>query len=124
MATSKQPAWISFKGVPFDSDRFTMAWVLALATYGVGDVVTTIELVWFSPMHFEGNPVIAGAISMFGVGGFLGLKLLVFYAAIGVSVWAGVQAHDRLMVYGPPMVLAVFGLLVSAINIWHVLHVE
>ena len=124
MATSEQPSWFTFQGVPYAPERFTLAWVLALATYGVGDVVTTIWLVWFSPSHVEANPVIGSAISMFGGGGFVALKLLVFYAAIGISLWGGVQYRDRLLVYGPPIVLAVFGLVTSAINVWHFLHVH
>lgn len=123
MATS-EPSWFTFEGVPFEASRFTTAWLFALATYGVGDVVTTIGLVWFSPSHVEANPIIAGAISAFGGGGFLALKLLVFYAAIGVSLWGGVMYKDRLMVYGPPFVLTLFGLLVSAINVWHVVHIH
>ena len=122
MATS-QPTWFTFQGVPYAPERFTLAWILALATYGVGDVVTTIWLVWFSPAHAEANPIVAGAISNFGGGGFLALKLLVFYAAIGVSLWGGVQYRDRLLVYGPPLVLTAVGLLVSTINLWHYLHV-
>ena len=110
-------SWFSFDGSRFEEDRFTQAWLLALAAYGVGDIVTTIGLVWFSPVHVEANPIIAGAISLFGGGGFLGLKLLVFYAAIGVSLWGGLADEDSLLFYGPPLVLAAFGLLVTAINV-------
>jgi len=117
MSTS-QPTWYTFHGAGLDPDRFTTAWVLALATYGVGDVVTTIALVWFSPSLAEANPIVASAIDMFGGGGFLGLKLLVFYAAIGVSLWGGVQYRDRLLIYGPPIVLSAVGVLLAANNLW------
>jgi hypothetical protein len=116
MATADH-SWLTFEGVPFREDRFTAAWLLALAAYGVGDVVTTIGLVWFSPLHVEANPVIAGAIGLFGGGGFLGLKLLVFYAALGVSLWGGLPDEDAVLFYGPPLVLMGFGLLTTAINV-------
>lgn len=62
-------------------------WLLAVATYGVGDVVTTIALVWFSPDFVEGDLLIAAASSAFGGGGVLSIKLLAFFACMGVSLW-------------------------------------
>lgn len=109
--------WLTFDGTAFCPERFSRVWLVALAAYGVGDVVTTIGLVWFSPFHVEANPVIAAAIALFGGGGYLALKLLVFYVCIGVSVWGGVLDDDPLMFYGPPAALVVFGLLTTAHNI-------
>lgn len=109
--------WWTFEGVSFSRTSFSWAWVAALAAYGVGDVVTTIALVWFSPLHVEANPVIAGAIGLFGGGGFLALKLLVFYDCIGISLWGGVLDDDPVLFYGPPAVLVLIGLVTTVHNI-------
>lgn len=109
--------WVTFEGVSFSPETFSRTWLAALAAYGVGDVVTTIALVWFSPLHVEANPVIAAAIAAFGGGGFLALKLLSFYACIGVSVWGGVRDDDPFLFYAPPVVLVVFGLFTTAHNV-------
>lgn len=109
--------WLSLDDTAFTAESFSWAWLFALAAYGVGDVVTTIGLVWFSPYHVEANPVIAFAISLFGGGGYLALKLLVFYACIAVSVWGAVRDDDPLLFYGPPTALVVFGLLTTVHNV-------
>jgi len=93
-------------------------WLFALLTYGVGDLVTSITLIWFSPDHLEGNPLIAGAISAFGGGGFLAVKLLAMFGCLGVSLWAGVQGRDALLFYGPPVMLGLFGGVVTTWNLW------
>lgn len=118
MATERWDAdWLTLEGVSFDKERFALVWLMALATYGVGDLVTSIALIWFSPLYVEANPLIAWAISLFGGGGFLALKLWVFYLAIGISIWAGVLCEDRLLFYGPPIVLTIFGIVTTAFNL-------
>jgi hypothetical protein len=109
--------WWTFEGVSFTPESFSRAWLVALAAYGVGDVVTSIALIWFSPLYVEANPVIAEAIGLFGGGGFLALKLLVFYACIGISLWGGVLDDDPLLFYGPPVALGLFGLFTTAHNL-------
>jgi hypothetical protein len=116
MATADEN-WLHFEDSPFSEVSFSRVWLLAAATYGVGDVVTTIALVWFSELTTEANPVIREAIMAFGGGGFLALKLLVLYACIGISIWAGKGANDRLMFYGPPVLLAVVGLYTTLHNL-------
>lgn len=116
MATAESD-WLTLENTPFDEVSFSRVWLLAVATYGVGDVVTTIALVYFSDVHTEANPVIRQAIIAFGGGGFLGLKLLVIYACIGVSLWAGLSDEDRLMFYGPPVLLAGIGLYTTVHNL-------
>jgi len=115
--TDATPEWLHFEDSPFSEVSFSRVWLLAAATYGVGDVVTTIALVWFSELTTEANPVIREAIMAFGGGGFLAVKLLVLYACIGVSLWAGKDADDGLMFYGPPLALAAVGLYTTAHNL-------
>lgn len=109
--------WLSFEGSSFTVNSFSRLWILATITYGLGDVVTTIALVYFSPVHTEANPLIRAAIKMFGGGGFLGVKLLVIYACLGISLWAGKQADDWLMFYTPPVLLAVVGIYMTVHNL-------
>jgi hypothetical protein len=109
--------WLTFEGAEFSESSFVRVWLLALATYGVGDVVTTVSLVWFSPRFVEANPVVAAAIGAFGGGGFLALKLLAFYACVGVSVWGGVLNDDPILFYSPPLVLAVAGAVATGTNL-------
>ena len=109
--------WLTLEGSPFSVDGFSRMWLLAVATYGVGDVVTTIAIVYFTPALTEANPAIRFAIETFGGGGFLGLKLLVLYACIGISLWGGVLDDDPVLFYGPPVVLTVFGVVVTGMNL-------
>lgn len=109
--------WLTLERSPFDLDSFSTVWLLAAATYGVGDVVTTIAIVWFSPIYAEANPLIRFAVELFGGGGFLALKLLVFYAVLMISLWAGVPEKDRLMFYGPPLVLSAVGAFTTVHNL-------
>jgi hypothetical protein len=108
--------WTTFEGGSFDREAFSRVWLLALGAYGVGDLVTSIALIWFSPLYVEANPVISEAIALFGGGGFLAIKLLVFYACIGISVWGGVLDDDPLLFYGPPIALTLFGLVMTVHN--------
>lgn len=96
---------------------FSRVWLLALAAYGVGDVVTTIALVWFSPLYVEANPVVGAAIAAFGGGGFLGLKLVVIYACVWISLRMGLLEDDPVMFYIPPVVLVVTGAATTGFNL-------
>lgn len=116
MATAR-PEWLHFEGSPFDEETFRNLWLLALATYGVGDIVTTITIVYFSRLHVEANPIVNLAIDAFGGGGFLGMKLLVLYICLGVSIWAGRLENDRVLFYGPPLLLTFVGLLITGLNL-------
>lgn len=116
MATAESE-WFTFKGVLFSEVSFLRVWLLALAAYGVGDVVTTIAIVWFSPLYMEANPVVAGVIDLFGGSGFVALKLLVFYICLGISLWGGARNDDPVLFYGPPITLGLFGLVATAHNL-------
>ncbi|MBV0923887.1 hypothetical protein KTS45_06690 [Halomicroarcula limicola] len=117
MGTARQPAWLHFEASLFSERSFSWAWVFATASYGVGDVVTTIAIIYFVPHLTEANPVVRAAIAAFGGGGFLALKLLVLYAGIGISLWAGKAENDPWSFYGPPLLLTVVGLWVTAHNL-------
>lgn len=108
MATAVRD-WSPVDSSYFDELRFVQAWLLALVTYGVGDVVTTIAIVSVSDLHAEANPVVRQAIAAFGGGGFLGLKFVVFCACIVISLRVGAGGDDPLMLYYPPLLLAVVG---------------
>lgn len=109
--------WLSLDGTGADAERFTRLWLLATATYGVGDVVTTVALVQYAPRVSEGNPLVAVSIERFGLGGLVGLKWLAFFGALAVSLAALHHWRDRTLSYYPPLTLAVVGLLVTVLNI-------
>lgn len=92
------------------------AWTVALATYGVGDSLTTAMLVWASPMHREANPVAAVAIDAFGGSGLVGLKALAIGVCLAISFW-GVTVDDRYIVYMPPVTLVLVGTAMTLLNV-------
>lgn len=112
------PDWYTFEGGPFSEVSFVRVWMLALVTYGVGDVVTTIALVWFVPGLGEANPLVVFAVATFGGGGYLALKLLAFFASLGISLWAGFQEADPVFFFGPPLLLAAVGAVLTGYNLW------
>jgi hypothetical protein len=110
------PGWLSLAGTPYEEEEFTVLWTLALATYGVGDMVTTIALIEYVPRVTEGNPLVDGAVAAFGQSGLIGLKLAAFLFCLGVSLLAA-QDDDRLLYYGPPAGLAVVGAFTTVYNL-------
>ncbi|MFC4356580.1 hypothetical protein ACFO0N_01305 [Halobium salinum] len=110
------PAWLSLRDTPYEEGEFTTLWTFALATYGVGDMVTTIALMEFVPRLTEGNPLVAAAVGAFGQSGLVGLKLAAFLFCLVVSLLAA-QDGDRLLYYGPPAGLAVTGAFTTVYNL-------
>jgi hypothetical protein len=100
----------------FDSQRFVHLWLIALATYGVGDIVTTITLLWFTDRVNELNTVVLFAVETYGLPGFVALKLVAFGVALGVSL-LGAATDDRFLYYLPPVVLSLVGGFVTAFNL-------
>lgn len=115
--TARRAEWLALDD-RFSEASFIRVWLLASATYGVGDVVTTIALVWFSAGHGEANPAVALAIATFGGGGYLAMKLFGFFACLGISLGVGLPDEDSLFFYGPPLVLAVVGAAITGYNLW------
>lgn len=99
-----------------ESTELYLLWGLAALTYGGGDVITTIILVYAIPGLGEANPIVRWALVTVGPLGLVALKLAVF--GIGISVtWSGLKRRDRLMYYAPPIGMTVVGLGVTAINL-------
>jgi hypothetical protein len=110
------PAWTSLRNTAVDRAEFTRLWLVASATYGVGDVVTTIALLEFSTTVREANAIVRASVDLFGQPGFVALKIAVFLACIFISV-NGANTEDRLLYYLPPVVLALFGAFTTSLNI-------
>jgi hypothetical protein len=101
---------------PFEDREFRRLWTVALATYGVGDVVTTVTLLYFTHQVEELNGVVLLVVDAYGQWGLVGLKIATFLVCIGVSVY-GARTEDRLLFYLPPTVLAVVGAFATAYNL-------
>ncbi|RJX51143.1 hypothetical protein [Halonotius pteroides] len=91
-------------------------WVIAVATYGVGDSVSTIIAVYLVDGLGEGNPLVAVLLAEFGIRGLFGLKILVFLIAITINLY-GRQREDWVGYYGPPAFVALLGAVLTASNL-------
>lgn len=109
--------WLSVDEAVTDEREFYWLWVAATAGYGVGDVATTVALVFYAPGLREGNPVVAAALDAFGLGGLVAVKLAVFLACLAVSVYAMHAWGDRVLYAFPPVVLAVLGTALTLVNL-------
>jgi hypothetical protein len=109
------PTPLRLEDTPFDSREFRRLWTVALSTYGVGDIVTTITLLYFSHRVDEMNLLVQLAVGAYGRWGFVGLKLVSFLLCIAISVY-GARTEDRLLFYLPPLLLAVVGAFATAFN--------
>jgi hypothetical protein len=107
---------VSLEETPFDPAEFSWLWLLSAATYGVGDIVTTIALVRYSATVAEGNALLRMAIEAFGLSGLIGLKLLAFFVCLAISL-RGARDADSALYYGPPAILALVGAFTTAFNL-------
>lgn len=110
------PSGLRLDGTPFEEREFTQLWLIATATYGVGDIVTTIALFEYSATISEANPLLQSIMETFGQAGLVSIKLAVFLICIFVSVDAA-NRGDRLIFYLPPVVLALVGAFTTAYNL-------
>lgn len=110
---------LDLRGTPYEDRReeFYGLWIIATATYGVGDVVTTIALVYYHPLTNEANPVLRWAMSTFGLGGLLAVKLGIFLVFIGVALALSRQGYDPLVYSAPPAILAGLGGYLTVFNL-------
>ena len=91
-------------------------WAIAVATYGIGDSLSTIIAVYFVDGLGEGNPLVAVLLAEFGIRGLFGLKLLVFVIAVGINLQSR-KRGDWLGYYGPPGFVALLGAVLTASNL-------
>lgn len=91
-------------------------WMIAVATYGVGDSVSTIIAVYLVEGLGEGNPLVAVLLAEFGIRGLFGLKVLVLIVAITINLY-GRQREEWLGYYGPPAFVALLGAVLTASNL-------
>lgn len=97
-------------------DEFYWLWIVAAATYGVGDVVSTVALVYFVPHLSEANPLVRLAMDTLGLWGLVAAKLAAFLVMVGIS-YLGARDGDALVYYFPPVLLALVGSGVTAVNL-------
>ncbi|MEF8780703.1 MAG: hypothetical protein V5A46_08500 [Haloferacaceae archaeon] len=97
-------------------DEFYWLWIFATATYGVGDVVSTVALVSFVPHLSEANPVVRLAMDSLGLWGLVAAKVAAFLVMVWIS-YLGARDGDGLMYYFPPLLLAAVGTAVTAVNL-------
>jgi hypothetical protein len=102
------------------STELYLLWAVAAVTYGVGDILTTIVLVYAVPGVGEANPFVRWGLEAFGLPGLVTMKLAVF--AIGLLVSReGLKRQDRLLYYAPPLGMLVFGGVATVTNLLLVL---
>ncbi|RLM53623.1 hypothetical protein DVK02_12280 [Halobellus sp. Atlit-31R] len=94
---------------------FVPLWVLATATYGVGDVVTTIAIIEHSPTVSEANALVRLSVDAFGILGLVLLKYAVFGVTLAISIVAAVDGDD-FFAYLPPTVLSLVGTFTMVYN--------
>jgi len=109
--------WVTIDESVGSEQEFYWLWIAATTAYGVGDVVTTIALVYFAPGVQEANPVVNGGLETLGLPGLVILKLAVFFILLGISVNAMHVWKDRSLYVFPPLVLAILGTVLTVLNI-------
>jgi hypothetical protein len=85
-------------------------WVVAVAFFGIGDLVTTAIGLQINGV-VEAGPVVASVIELYGIGGILLVKLLTIGGSYGV--WRAISGPHRV---GVPLGLAVLGVVVTSWN--------
>ncbi|WP_423997429.1 hypothetical protein [Halorubrum trapanicum] len=97
-------------------NEFYWLWIAATATYGVGDVVSTIAFLRYVPTIEEANPVVRFALESFGLSGLVALKIAVYLVMLWISV-EGAREGDGLLYYFPPVLLTATGTYLTASNV-------
>jgi hypothetical protein len=97
-------------------NEFYWLWIAATATYGVGDVVSTVAFLRYVPTIEEANPVVRFALESFGLSGLVALKIAVYLVMLWISV-EGARDGDGLLYYFPPVLLTLTGTYLTASNL-------
>lgn len=100
-----------------DSAAFYGLWFLAAATYGFGDIVSTLLAVVTAPGIVESNPVVATVLANYGIPGFLAVKFGILVVLVWISV-GGARDDDRFTYYWPPVVATMLGTGLTGWNLW------
>lgn len=98
-----------------DARAFGLLWLLAVLTYGVGDLLTTVAITQTPELH-EANMLVLEVINQFGHAGLVGVKLAAFLLAFGIAL-DGARVGDRVTYYLPPATLVVFGVALTTYNL-------
>jgi hypothetical protein len=94
------------------STELYLLWGIAALTYGGGDLLTTIILVYGVPGLGEANPFARWSLEAFGLPGLVALKLFVFAIALLVS-----RVGLRLLYNVPPVGDDRFGIGTTVVNL-------
>jgi hypothetical protein len=97
--------------------EFYGLWFLAAATYGIGDIVSTVLAVFADPGLVESNPVVSIVLAEYGVLGFLIVKFMILVTLLWISV-DGARSSDRFTYYWPPVVATAVGIALTGWNLW------
>ncbi|MFB6194187.1 MAG: DUF5658 family protein [Halobaculum sp.] len=109
-------AYLRLSDTRFSEREFTRLWTVALATYGVGDIVTTLAVIRLTDRIGEANPLVRVAVAQYGETGLIALKLAVFGLCLALSL-SSARADDRWGYYLPPALLALVGGFTTALNL-------
>ncbi|WP_435073255.1 hypothetical protein [Halorubrum sp. HHNYT27] len=96
--------------------EFYWFWIAATATYGVGDIVSTIAFLEYVPSINEANPVVIFALDALGLTGLVVVKLLVYLVMLWISV-SGARDGDAFLYYFPPVLLTLVGTYLTVSNV-------
>lgn len=96
--------------------EFYWLWILATTAYGVGDIVTTLTILYFDVGVREGNLLMQRAFDGFGQNGIIALKFAVFLGCLSISLYAA-EKLDWPLYYAPPVILFIVGLFVTMHNL-------
>lgn len=95
---------------------FYWLWIGATSAYGVGDIVTTLTILYFDVGVRESNLLLQRAFDSFGQSGIIALKFAVFLTCLVISLYAAEQLEWQLY-YAPPAILIAVGTFVTAHNL-------
>ena len=111
--------WLHLEGSLAEdrAQEFYWLWIFATLGYGVGDVVTTLAVVGFDPSLKEGNVFVHWVFHLWGIPGFVALKLAVFAVCFVISFYALRAWDDAILYYFPPLVLTVVGGVITGYNL-------
>lgn len=103
--------------VPIHRERsreFVMLWAVATLAYGVGDTFTTIVGVEGYGLE-ESNPFVDLILDVWGIGGFVTLKIAVFGILLAISLYHSGR-RETVHYYWPPLLLIGVGVFLTAWN--------